>query len=758
MRLQEIQNPTILEYNASYPAESACTFGNLALTLEVGHYAPQANQSALLRHGKTVILATLTAAQPPKTADFRPLTVDYYERPSAVGEIPGNYQRREIRQSDHEVRISRLIDRAIRPLFDAEERREVQIVIQVLSADERSDLIGLALTAAGAVAHLSEIPFAGPVAGISLIEDRPRFNFRRNRKTFRKFNTKEKNQQRFESDSDEDLDDSLDDSLDDLDDSLDDLDDDFETQSNESSTQEEDKFKLNIAQADQSVEWIIAATPTGVVMIEGGGNAQTAETLCESFKQKTSLLEPVWACLTDLYEQVAPEKQSFVPQYSVLDNPAFEAHLEDLAHALSQQDKNKRDLLYQDLLSRLQNQVDAPADVVTLTLWSLARTYLRSEALEGRRQDGRAPHELRALRIVKSPLPQSAGSTLIGRGNTEALVSVSVGQSSEAPVQETLFRRQRNHLFCHYNFPGFTTHQIRTSRSPNRREVGHGLLIERALDPVFQIQHRGRCIRLVSDILSSDGSSSTSSICAASIALAEAGYPLTSPVVGLSVGLISEDDEGALLVDITGDEDFYGDMDFKIIGCRDGITALQLDNKLGALPWEVIEKALHVGVKGHESLLDEMAEYLEEYEPAAQRFVEKVEIAAERVGRVIGKRGQNLKALRAELHVNVDINEENIAFISGTDEVQVKAAAERIRSVGQPLHIGDEFEAHIDNVKEFGAFVTFNLHTGLVHISELHEDGGDATDHVEIGQMLKVKLVGVDRKGRLKLSHLATQY
>ena len=690
MQLKPTAPPALREPQPAVVARAERPCGAHDLSLELGGVAGQATQAVWLRHGQTALLATLTDGPPPAVADFRPLTVDYYERPGAVGQLPGGHQRREGRPTDHEVRVSRLIDRALRPLFDEEERRELHVVVQLLSADPRSDLLGLAVTAAGAAAHLSHIPFRGPVAGAS--------------------------------------------------------------------------EQGEGAHAD----WAVAATREGVVMLEGGDAPAPAPEVLARLRALAAGLAPAWECVEELAAGAGVVKAPYVSDHQVMEHPAFDACLDELADALTRRDKRARDAAYQSLLARLQSEVDAPREAVALTLWSLTRAWLRAEALEGRRQDGRAPHELRAMRVEVGPLPRAAGSALLTRGETQALVSVT-GGAAEAPSLGQVARpRGRSPLLCHYNFHGFATHQTRAHRGPNRREVGHGLLIQRALEPLFEAPRGQQLTRVLADVLSSDGSSSMLSACAASLALAQAGAPLRSPVVGVSVGLVSEGGEGVLLLDISGDEDFYGDMDLKVAGSAEGVTALHLDNKLGALSWEVVGAALSQAEQAHRALLEALAPHLAPFAPARPKFVRRVQLAPSRVGRVIGKQGQNLKALCAELSVRVEVTEGGEAVVSGEDEGLVEAAAERLRAQGEPLRVGARYEVRVDSLKEYGAFVTFSAggHSGLVHVSELVSplppfgaegeplEGGEP-GALAVGGLMVVELLGVDRQGRLRLGQRA---
>lgn len=674
MKLRQLaSSPSLAEASIhSKQYQNSCEWRGDTLTLSVGIIAGQSSQAVLLEYGQTVIMATLTDAPPPAQADFRPLTVDYQERPAAIGNIPSGLHRREGRASDYEVRVSRLIDRALRPLFDEEERRELHVVVHVLSASPKADLVGLSILTAGAAAHCSEIPFKGPVAGQRMLsEDR---------------------------------------------------------------------------------EWVVAAHRDGVVMLEGGGNASSPQDLAEELKTLGEDLAPLWELVEQIYQQVSPHKKAHQLAYEALDHPAFEARLEALADALTQRDKLARDQAYKALLAELVAEVDAPAEAVSLTLWSLARAWVRAEALEGRRQDGRAPHELRPMSVQMGILPRAAGSALVTRGNTQVLVNVTHNHG-EAPVIKGITDPvKRSGLFCHYHFPPYATHEVRGRRNISRREIGHGLVIQRGIEPYFQAKNPHLMSRVLADVLSSDGSSSMLSTCAATLALAQAEAPLLKPVVGVSLGLITEgegvDREGVLLMDISGDEDFYGDMDLKVSGSSEGLTALHLDNKIGALPWSLLSDALIASSEANQVLLESLQPHLDAFAQAQVRYEEQVKLAPQRLGRVIGKQGSNLKALCAELEVHVDIADDGLATVTGFEEASVKEAISRLRAQGEPLQVGERFNAEVDGVKDYGIFVTFKGHSGLVHISEMTQELAD----FKRGDLVDVKLLGADKQGRLKLS------
>ncbi len=689
MKLLNLTTPSITPHQNAKTAKVECTFDHIPLTIEVGNWAPQAEQSILLKHGDTVILTTLV--EEPARAEileFRPLTIDYYERSAAVGQIPSNYFRREGRQSDREIQTCRLIDRAIRPLFDQQERRSLQIVIQVLSADAKSDLIGLSITAASAVAQLSSIPFAGPLAG-------------------RAFGIKE--------------------------------------------------GRLVPAVANLEVAWTVASTPKGVVMLEGGSYSLEAADLLVQLQSSSRDFEAVWQALNQLSTLHGQSKLPFTDHLALADHPAFDSCLVELAQILKDPSKKNRDRNYQKLLNQLKAEVGGSEHLVTHTLWELKKSWIRSEALENRRQDGRTLNQIRSFSFQKNVLPSSPASVLATHGNTQMLVSLSIGSPKEAVEEEGLFGRSRNPFFVHYNFPGFASNEIKHGRNTNRREIGHGLLIQGAFaNSVFQGE--GKTVRGICDVLSADGGTTMSAVCAMSIALGQI-QAISQPVVGISVGLIVEGDQAALMMDMTGDEDLYGDMDLKVAGTPQGVTAIHLDNKLGAIDWSVLESALNHARSAHAQLFEEIKIEASEIVATpvynAPAFQQRVQVSPQRFGLILGKKGQNLKTLESETNTRIRLLEhQSLVVISGDSEDGVKTAVEKIQSLSLPLRKGDVYEATVDQVKAFGAFVKFADHIALVHVSDFGtNDAGDPI-FLEPGQKLSIKLLGVDAYGRLKVSRL----
>lgn len=678
-----------------------------------GRVARNSDLALWVERGQARLLVTLVISAPSAEADFCPLTVDYYERSSAIGQIPSSFLRRETRQSDQEVRVSRMIDRALRPLLNQGERREIHLTVQVLSADPAIDLIGLSITSSSLVLHCSSLPFAGPVWGEALVS------------------------QVGEAQADESGDDD---------------------QERLSQSGSEAGFNLVSARANQQEEWVIALHQEGIVMLEGGvaRDLVPASTLIHAFNGIREERSGVISQLIELTKGLVSEKSEIKQAVPIQDAILGDA-LPELTTLMALPNPAERANRYEALFSTLLNQLDVSADALSTALSGLARGWIREEILNGRRRDGRALNELRAFEVTSGVLPQSSGSSLMTRGATQVLTSVTVGKAGEAPLDDRIYGQRRLPLFCHYHFPGYATRQQRLGRIPNRREIGHGLLIQRALSALSN-DEAGRCLRVISDVLEADGSSSMASVIGANIALAEAEAPLREALVGLSVGLVSEGERATLLLDLTGEEDMFGDMDLKVIGGASGLCALQLDNKLGALPWEVIEAAISLASEAHIQLLPPVLEAMREFEIPEPAFSQTLQLDPQRLGQVIGPRGAHIREVERSNQVRIQLDRDRgIATISGDDEDGVMTAVVDLMTLSEPLKNGHIYYARIEDVKPYGVFVKFAQHSGLVHITELREGGGDAREHFNSGEELPVKLLGTDKQGRLKLSHLAAR-
>lgn len=613
------------------------------IVLEAGQLAPQAHGAVLVRHRQSALLATVVAVPDDAERDFFPLTVEYRERMSAAGRVPGNYQRREGRLTDREVLVSRLVDRALRPLFPAGFRAEVQVLVTVYGADERSDLEALAILAASAALHVSDVPFDGPVAAARLV-----------------------------------------------------------ARGGKELALASEKLR-----SDAEADWLVAGTRGGVVMIEGAAAPCPDEAAIAWLGQALASTGPLLDALDQLRAEVGKDKRAFAPVAAGGERAA-------------------------------------------------AREALR----RGERADGRRLGEVRPIAAEVGFLPGNHGSAVFSRGETQALVSVTLGGSEDAQDVESVFGKTSEHFLLHYNFPPFATGEARAQRGPGRREIGHGALARRALQAVLpRREELPWVIRVVSDILSSNGSSSMATVCGGSLALMDAGVPIAAPVAGVAMGLVREDGADTVLTDITGAEDGAGDMDLKVAGTRDGLTAIQLDNKLGAIPLTTLVTALAEARGALLLILAKMDEVLAapraQVAPNAPQ-VGQIQVAKRHVGRIIGPGGKRVNEIQAQTRSRIDIKDSGRIRVSAKSAEDLAQALQILRDEATDLKLGEIYDAEVVSVKEYGAFVRVGAHEGLVHVSELEEGRTDkVSDLTKVGDRMRVKVLGADARGRLELSRRA---
>lgn len=606
--------------------------GDRSITLEAGGIAQRAHGAALVRSGDAVVLVTVVVSDDPRDdVDFFPLTVEYREKAAAAARIPGGFARRELRLTDHEVLVSRLIDRSIRPLFPKRFTHEVLVQAMVLSADpETSDPTLLSLIGAGAALHLSPIPWGGPVAGVRVAED--------------------------------------------------------------------------------EVDLVISATRTGLVMVEGGAREIGEARLIELLEEARSTIEPALAAIDALAVECGTAKRTFADAEEPV--PASES--------------------------------------------------IRSGILEeGRRPDGRGLSDVRDITCRAGWLPVPHGSALFTRGETQVAVTCTLGSQANEQSIETLAGMRRRSFMLHYNFPPFSVGEVRTPRGPGRREIGHGTLAARALEPVLpSMREFPYVLRVESDVLASNGSSSMATVCGASLALMDAGVPLRSSVAGIAMGLVVEGERRAVLSDILGDEDHVGDMDFKICGTRDGITALQLDNKLGSLPREFLEEALYQARDGRRHILDAMDAELSaprEGGAAGAPKLVSIEVAPDAVGMIIGPKGSTIKKLQHEFRVEISVGDGGSVSIMGADPELVTRCVSKIRSIAGVLLVDKLYEGRVTRVMDAGAVVKiYDSADGWLHVSEWSDTRTERmSDVLSQGDNVVVRVLGVDGRGRVRLSRKA---
>jgi len=677
-------------------------FHGRRLSIETGRMAKQAGGSALIQFGESVVLVTATAMKSAREGiDFFPLTCDYQEKTFAAGKIPGGFFKREGRPAEREVLTSRLIDRPIRPLFPKGFRCETQIVATVLSHDRENDPDMISIVGASTALTLSDIPFHGPIAAVRV----GRLG---------------------------------------------------------------GKLVINptVAQLPESdLNLIVAASRDAIVMVEGGADVLTEAQIQEALFFAHDSIQPLLDLQEDLARVAGKTKREVVD--AVVDTALVEsvrsAVAPKLVAALAVSAKHDR---YDALdAATAEAELAFGADdpdrrkLVRGIVEKVKKEVVRGAIVrEGRRIDGRGTRDVRAITCETNVLPRTHGSALFTRGETQALVVATLGTSSDEQKIDALVGEHYKKFMLHYNFPPFSTGEVKFLRSPGRREVGHGALAERALVPVLPDEAAfPYTIRVVSEVLESNGSSSMASVCGGSLALMAAGVPLKAPVAGVAMGLIKDGDGIAVLTDILGDEDHLGDMDFKVAGTADGITAVQMDIKIGGITREVMSKALEQAREARLHILKVMAEtqstHSAELSLHAPRIV-TIKIKQDRIRDLIGPGGKTIRALVEETGAKIDVEDDGTVFVASADGISLNKALERIRGLTAEAEVGKIYRGTVRRVVDFGAFVEILPGTdGLVHISQLADERvRQVSDVVNEGDVIDVKVLEVDRSGKIRLS------
>jgi polyribonucleotide nucleotidyltransferase len=672
------------------------------LRLETGRMAKQADGAVLASYGDTVVLATAVASQTLKPGiDFLPLTCDYQEKAYAAGKIPGGYFKREGRPSEKEVLTSRLIDRPMRPLFPEGYYYETQVIASVLSADQTasSDIVGI--TAAAAALTLSDVPFNGPVAGVRI----GRIN---------------------------------------------------------------GQFVVNpdlerLETSDLSL--VVAGTADAVMMVEGGGNELPESTMIEAIELAHQEIKKIVAKVLEL-KAMAGRPKRVVPTEAV--DAALTEKVRDLVasrirEAILIPNKTARQERMEQILTEAieKLQADDPDRErhVRMAFHHLEYTEVRNMILEhGKRADGRGPADIRPVTCEVGVLPRTHGSALFTRGETQSLAVVTLGTSDDEQRIDALEGEYYRTFMLHYNFPPFSVGEARPLRSPGRREVGHGALAERALKSVIPNKETfPYTLRIVSDILESNGSSSMATVCGGTLALMDAGVPIREPIAGIAMGLIKEGDRVMVLSDILGLEDHLGDMDFKVTGSRHGVTALQMDIKIAGITSALMREALEQARKGRLYILDRMAETLPKPRPNLSAFAPRIftlKIKQDKIRDVIGPGGKMIRSIIADCGVKINVEDSGVISIAAVDEASAKKAIERINSLTEEVEIGKLYMGTVKKIMDFGAFVEILPNVdGLVHISQLaHHRVKAVSDEVKEGDQLLVKVLEIDKQGKIRLS------
>lgn len=676
------------------------------LTLEVNRVGFRTTASVLVKYGETVVLGTTQVGTRPIQLDYFPLSVDYEEKMYAAGKISGSrFIKREGRPSDEAILIGRIIDRPIRPLFPKGYRAEVQVVASVLSMDPtfRPDMVGM--IAASSALSISGAPFDGPVAGLRV----GRVNGE-----FKAFLTPEEREQ-----SDLDL--------------------------------------------------VVAGIESGVVMVEAGANEVDENIVIDAIAWAHEAMQPAIALQKELAEKVAKEAIAYelvLPNeeiQAVVDEWAHEKLGEKLHHPYPERNEMINELrwaFHEQMAEKIGEDYAELRDEYDEAFTMALHKDVRRGIVESQtRPDGRGLTEIRQLSSEVGILPRAHGSSLFTRGVTQGMNVVTLAPLSYSQVVDTMEVTDGERRYMHhYNAPGYTVGEVRRLGSPGRREIGHGYLAERAVLPVLPTEEEfPYAIRSVTEIMSQNGSTSMAATCSSVLALMDAGVPLKRPVAGIAMGLMMDGDTPYVLSDIADAEDFAGDMDFKVTGTEKGITAVQMDMKLHGLPVEVLAAAIRASTPGRMHILEHMLTTLAAPKPGLSPYaprIEKIKINPEKIGAVIGKGGEVINKITAETGAEIDIKDDGLITVASPDGASIEKALNWIKSLTEEPEVGRIYEGKVVSIKDFGAFVNIMPGTdGMVHISQLSDKRVEkVTDVLSEGQTIKVKLTGIDERGRLSLS------
>jgi polyribonucleotide nucleotidyltransferase len=675
------------------------------LSIETGRVAEQANGAVILRQGDTVVLSTAVMAREPREGiDWFPLTCDYEEKLYAAGKIPGAFMRREGRPSETAIIASRLTDRPLRPLFPDGFRLDVQVVSTVLSVDQENDPTILSINGASTALVISNIPFAGPVGAV-------RMGFL------------------------------------------------------------DGKVVVNPSMsriAESELDLVVAGTADAILMVEAGAKGVSEQTVLDALEMAHTEIKRICAAQVELQQQVGRPKYEFVP--ATYPHQAVEVVSEYLALRLDKTiynpDKAARETATDELrkktIAELGDRFPDHADILGKLFDKALKDRVRQRIVEeGVRQDGRGLKDVREITVEVGVLPRTHGSGLFTRGQTQALTIATLGSMSDKQKLDGLTAEEFKRYMHHYNFPPFSVGEARPLRGPGRREIGHGALAERALLAVIPpVEEWPYTMRLVSEILSSNGSTSMASVCGSTLALMDAGVPIKAPVAGIAMGLVSREGRHAVLTDIQGVEDSLGDMDFKVAGTRDGITALQMDIKIKGLTHEILAQALEQARVARLFVLDKMLAVLpgprSEMSTYAPRIT-TIMINPDKIRDIIGPGGKMIRKITEETGAQIDVEDDGRVFIAAVDQEGGKRAIDWIKGLTDEVDVGKIYQGKVVRIMPFGAFVeVLPNQDGLVHISKLSDHRVERVEEVcNIGDEIVVKAVEIDSQGRLNLSRQA---
>ena len=681
------------------------------LVIETGKLAGLANGSVLVKYGDTVVMVNVTASKEPKEGiDFFPLSVDFEEKMYSVGKIPGSYTKREGKPSDKAILVSRAIDRPLRPLFPKDFRNDVVVVATVLSVEQDNSPEVAAMIGASAALSISDIPFGGPTAAVNvgLVNGEIVIN----------------------------------------------------------PTEEQRKISdLNLT---------VAGTAEKVAMIEAGANEVPNEVMLEAIKKGHEEIKKLCDFIQKMKDEIG--KPKFEYKSFAVDSDLYDYiernYTEEMKEAVQEVDKDTRDnnvselteKIEEDIAERLnEDEFEERKQEIGEAIYKLEKKCVRDMILyEHKRVDGRALDEIRPLSCEVGLLPRVHGSALFTRGQTQVMSVVTLGMKSEEQELDGIDTETAKRYMHQYNFPPYSVGEARTSRGPGRREVGHGALAEKALVPVIpSVEDFPYSIRVVSEVLSSNGSTSQASICGSTLALMDAGVPIKRPVAGISTGLVTNPenpDDYVMLTDIQGLEDFFGDMDFKVGGTEKGITAIQVDIKIDGLSYEIIKEAFERTKTARQYILDnimkpvisEPREQISKYAP----HIITTQINVDKIKDVIGKGGETINKIIEETGVKIDIEDDGQVFIYSSDEQMAERALEIIENIARVIEVGEIYYGTVDRITSFGAFIDLGGgKEGLVHISKISKEHvRNVSDYLKVGDKVPVKVIEVDEQGRINLT------
>jgi polyribonucleotide nucleotidyltransferase len=679
--------------------------GGKTLSIESGKHARQASGSVVVRYGDTIVLVAVVSSHEARQVDFLPLTVEYQEKGYAAGRIPGNYFRREIgRPSEKETLTARIIDRPIRPLFPKGYQFETQVIATVLSMDQENDPDTLAMIGASAALEISDIPFEGPIACVRV----GRIN---------------------------------------------------------------GQFKINptVDEYEHSdINIIVAGSKTGVVMVEGGGNIVSESEMLEAIFFGHKSMQPIIDMQLKLKEiNGVPKRPHILPQRDdTLVNLIESKTSSKIYNALAIPEKSKRSAAFRSLKSETfqeleddyADQMDEVNSIFNDTLKKISRNIILKER---RRIDNRKFDEIRPITCEVGILPRPHGSALFTRGETQVLGILTLGSGQDEQRVETLIGEEQRPFMLHYNFPPYSVGEVRRIGGPSRRDIGHGGLSTRAIEKILPPREEfDYTIRLVSEVLESNGSSSMGTVCSGTMALMDGGVPIKAPVSGIAMGLVKEGDDVVILSDILGDEDHTGDMDFKVAGTKDGITALQMDIKIHELSRDILEKALEQARMGRNFILDRMTEAIKvprkQISPYAPKII-TLNINPDRIREIIGPGGKTIRAIQSETDTKIEIDDSGLVKIAAFSQKEADAALNMVKEIIVEPEVGKIYDGTVVKIMDFGAFVQILPNVdGLVHISQLAERRVNrVTDIVKEGDHIKVKVLEISKDGKIRLSYKA---